>query len=66
MCIRDRPVRRWALFGFHGSFVNITDGRYLYMRAAANVGNSPLYEYTLMPTHQQLSLIHISAEPSPR
>lgn len=49
----DQPVRHWALFGFHGSFVNITDGRYLYMRAAANVGNSPLYEYTLMPTHQQ-------------
>ena len=48
----DKPVREWALFGFHGSFVNITNGRYLYMRAAASVGNSPLYEYTLMPTHQ--------------
>ena len=42
----DQPVRHWALFGFHGSFVNITDGRYLYMRAAANVGNSPCLLYT--------------------
>ena len=49
----DQPVRDYALFGFHGSFVNITDGRYLYMRAASSVSNQPLYEYTLMPTHQQ-------------
>ena len=48
----DEKIRDYALFGFHGSFVNITDGRYLYMRASASVGNTPLYEYTLMPTHQ--------------
>ncbi len=42
-----------VIFGFHGSFVNITDGDYVYMRAAANAYNAPLYEYTLMPTHQQ-------------
>lgn len=49
----DKPLREYAIFGFHGSFVNITDGRWLYMRSAASVGNSPLYEYTLMPTHQE-------------
>lgn len=45
--------RDYALFGFHGSFVNITDGQHLYMRAASSISNQPLNEYTLMPTHQQ-------------
>ncbi len=49
----DTPVREAALFGFHGSFVNVTDGRHVLMKAAANFGNEPLNEYTLMPTHQQ-------------
>lgn len=49
----DAPIRDYAIFGFHGSFVNITDGRYLYMRASASVSNQPLYEYTLMPCHQE-------------
>lgn len=49
----DTPIRDYGIFGFHGSFVNITDGEYIYMRAAASVSNQPLYEYTLMPTHQQ-------------
>lgn len=48
----DEPMREYAIFGFHGSFVNITDGRWLYMRASSSVGNAPLYEYTLMPSHQ--------------
>jgi len=47
----DRPVREAALFGVHGGHVNVTDGRYVYMRAPANPENQPLYEYTLMPTH---------------
>jgi hypothetical protein len=46
----DEPVRDAALFGLHGGMVNITDGCYVYMRAAQG-GNKPLYEYTLMPTH---------------
>lgn len=49
----DTPIRKYAIYGFHGSFVNITDGRYTYMRAATSVANTPLNEYTLMPTHQQ-------------
>lgn len=50
--VEDKPTREWGLFGFHGSFINITNGRYLYMRASSSVSNKPLYEYTLMPTHQ--------------
>ncbi|MDQ0801464.1 sulfatase [Arthrobacter sp. SLBN-112] len=46
-------IREAALFGIHGGHVNITDGRYVYMRAAANPGNGPLEDYTLMPTHMR-------------
>lgn len=49
----DKKIRDYVLFGFHGSFVNITDGEFLYMRAASSISNRPLNEYTLMPTHQQ-------------
>ena len=48
----DTPVREYALFGLHGGHVNITDGRYVYMRAP-KPDNSPLYNYTLMPTHMR-------------
>ena len=47
------PTRETALFGSHGAQINITDGRYVYMRAPASVENSPLYNYTLMPTHMR-------------
>ena len=51
--IRDRqPVREAALFGTFGGHVNVTDGRYVYMRGPAGA-NQPLYEYTLMPTHMR-------------
>ncbi len=46
----DRPVREAAIFGMHGAQVNVTDGRYVYMRAPAGPENAPLYNYTLMPT----------------
>jgi hypothetical protein len=42
-----------VLFGLHGGHVNVTDGRYVYMRAPVNADNTPLYEYTLMPTHMR-------------
>ncbi|MGX2013320.1 sulfatase/phosphatase domain-containing protein, partial [Enterobacter asburiae] len=29
----DTPVRDYALFGYHGCHINITDGRYVYMRS---------------------------------
>ena len=53
----DRPVREAGLFGIFGGQVNITDGRYVYMRAPNEEfdGNpyagQNLYNYTLMPTH---------------
>ncbi|MFB9275484.1 sulfatase-like hydrolase/transferase [Cohnella cellulosilytica] len=47
----SRRSREAVLFGIHGAHVNCTDGRYVYMRAPAKPDNSPLYNYTLMPTH---------------
>ncbi|RRJ62497.1 sulfatase [Paenibacillus oralis] len=44
-------IREAALFGIHGGHVNVTDGRYFYMRAPIHPDNAPLYEYTLMPAH---------------
>lgn len=49
----NAPTREAALFGIHGGHVNVTDGRYVYMRAPVNADNTPLYEYTLMPTHMR-------------
>jgi arylsulfatase A-like enzyme len=48
----DRPVRQAALYGLHGAHVNVTDGRYTYMRAPCE-DNTPLFNYTLMPTHMR-------------
>ncbi|WP_129788609.1 sulfatase [Promicromonospora panici] len=47
------PARDGALFGIHGGHVNVTDGRYVYMRAADDATNSPLEEFTLMPTRMR-------------
>ena len=49
----DSPVREAVLYGIHGGHVNVNDGRYVYMRGAANEDNQPLYNYTLMPTHMR-------------
>ncbi|MDF2723459.1 MAG: sulfatase [Paenibacillus sp.] len=43
--------REAILFGYHGAHVNCTDGRYVYMRAPVRPDNTPLYDYTLMPSH---------------
>lgn len=47
----QETIRDAALFGQHGAQVNVTDGRYVYMRACTTPDNGPLYEYTLMPAH---------------
>ncbi len=48
----DQPVRDFALYGIFGGHINITDGRYVYMRAAKDGAvNRPLFHYTQMPTH---------------
>lgn len=49
----DKPVRETALFGQFGLQVNVTDGRYVYMRGPRDASNQPLHEYTLMPAHMR-------------
>lgn len=48
----DTAIRSCAVFGYFGSQVNSTDGRYLYMHSAVNP-EVKLYEYTLMPAHMR-------------
>lgn len=47
----DAPIRDYALFGVFSGHVNITDGRYVYMRAALPERKDEIYNYTLMPCH---------------
>ncbi|MCA9434171.1 MAG: sulfatase [Candidatus Omnitrophica bacterium] len=47
--LNDRPVRQAGLFGAYGGHVSFTDGRYVYMRAAADGSNEPLSNHTLIP-----------------
>ena len=49
----DAAPRAASLYGVMGGQVNVTDGRYVYMRGNATEDNSPLYDYTLMPTHMR-------------
>lgn len=49
----DQSPRKEVIFGIHGGHVNITDGRYVYMRAPINEENNPLYNYTLVPSHMK-------------
>nr|WP_256455272.1 sulfatase [Cohnella sp. GbtcB17] len=46
---QDR-IRDTALYGYHGMAVNVTDGRYAYMRAPVSPDNHPCFTYTAMPT----------------
>ncbi|MCA9835571.1 MAG: sulfatase [Trueperaceae bacterium] len=48
----DALTREAGLFGQHGSHVNVTDGRYVYMRGPTPK-NEPLFDYTLMPTRMR-------------
>lgn len=47
----NEKVRDYALFGYHDSHCNLTDGNWVYMKAP--IDGSKLYEYTLMPTHMK-------------
>ena len=44
----DTPIRDAAIFGYHGSRTNVTDGRYTLYKQVTGP-NGPLYNYTLMP-----------------
>ena len=48
----DSEVREYALFGYHGGTLNVTDGRYKLMLATKK--DAPQgYDYTLMPCHMR-------------
>lgn len=47
----DTPIREAALFGIHGGHVNVTDGRYVYMRGWVDGGDQYRNNYTLVPMH---------------
>lgn len=52
----DEPVRQYVIYGMHGCHVNITDGRYVYMRACeggVESNEENLNNYTLMPAHMK-------------
>ena len=49
----DEELRQASLYGVMGGQVNVTDGNYVYMRANTTEDNTPLYDYTLMPTHMK-------------
>ena len=44
-------LRDVIIYGYFGGAVNITDGRYTYMRYPENMSATHLNEYTLMPAH---------------
>ncbi len=48
--ISDKKLRNYALFGMHGFHVNITDGRYVYMRAPVREHLDEIYDYMQTPT----------------
>ncbi len=43
-------IREYAIYGYFGRDVNITDGHYTYFRSACRESNDPLNFYTAMPT----------------
>jgi arylsulfatase A-like enzyme len=48
-----QAVREAGIFGMFGGHVNITDGRFVYMRGPSEPTNQPLFEYTLMPVRMR-------------
>jgi arylsulfatase A-like enzyme len=44
-------IHEALLFGYFGMHVNVSNGRYVYMRSAKDKQNKPLFQYTLMPMH---------------
>jgi arylsulfatase A-like enzyme len=49
----DSRIHDGALFGIFGGHVNVTDGRWIYMRAPSKEENKPLFNYTHMPAHMK-------------
>ncbi len=49
----DAEINEGVLFGMHGTQVNVTDGKYVYMRGSKDRTNGPLYNYTQMCTRME-------------
>lgn len=47
----NKPIHDYVAFGMFGGQADVTDGKYVYMRAPKYKDNVPLFEYTLMPNH---------------
>ena len=47
----NRKIHDCVLFGYFGKHVNITDGRYVYMRSGRSAEEGLLNNYTLVPYH---------------
>lgn len=47
----NSKIHDYILFGYHGKHINITDGRYIYMRAGRTADDGMLNNYTLLPLH---------------
>lgn len=47
--LRGETIHERLLFGIHGGFTCVTDGRHVYMRCGRE--GKPFFEYTLMPTN---------------
>ncbi|MCF7687336.1 MAG: sulfatase [Cephaloticoccus sp.] len=47
----DTPVRDAAIFGYTNHYLNVTDGRHVYMRANDPGYAGPLWDYTLDPAN---------------
>ena len=47
---KDSPIREAGIFGIFGGHVNVTDGRYVFMKAPLDPKLS-FYHYTHMPAH---------------
>ncbi|MGL6201222.1 MAG: sulfatase [Lachnospiraceae bacterium] len=48
---KNKKVRDYAIFGYHDAHCNLTDGRWVYMKAP--IDGTENYEYTLMPSHMK-------------
>lgn len=62
---RDEKLREAGIYGDFGGHVNITDGRYVYMRSTENPEVKP-YQFTLMATvmNQRMSLENLKGRMS--
>ena len=49
----QQDIRDSCMYGVFGGHVNITNGKYTYMRAPVNPDGQPLFDYTLMPMHMK-------------